>query len=180
MLNLVLYQPDIPQNFGACLRLSACLGATIHVIEPCGFVFDDAKLRRAGMDYIAKASYIRHLNWAAFLDHRHHVASHGAPRSGGGLGVIPPSASKIDHRQDHPGRLLLLETDGATRYTDIAYQRSDYIVLGRESAGTPRELYDQMDLTLTIPMCEGVRSLNVAMSAGMITAEACRQQEWRW
>lgn len=152
MLNLVLYQPDIPQNFGACLRLSACLGATIHVVEPCGFPFSDAKLRRAGMDYITKAKYIRHLNWQALLD----------------------------YRQEHPGRLMLLETDGTTRYTDIDYLATDYIVLGSESAGTPRELYGQMDATLTIPMREGVRSLNVAMSAGMIAAEACRQMEWRW
>ena len=187
MLNLVLYQPDIPQNFGACLRLSACMGATIHVIEPCGFVFDDTKMRRAGMDYIHKASYIRHLNWAAFLEYRtneasrlrepsaHEVAPHGEVSR-----LRRGQSEALDHRQDHPGRLLLLETDGTTRYTDITYQWSDYIVLGRESAGTPRELYDQMDLTLTIPMREGVRSLNVAMSAGMITAEACRQQEWRW
>jgi tRNA (cytidine/uridine-2'-O-)-methyltransferase len=187
MLNLVLYQPDIPQNFGACLRLSACMGATIHVIEPCGFPLDDAKLRRAGMDYIHKANYVRHLNWAAFLDYRtalysqHRVAS-GEPRSGGGLGVIPPSANKIDYRQDQPttGRLLLLETDGTMVYTSMRYEPTDYVILGSEGAGTPRALYGQMDATLTIPMREGMRSLNVAMSAGMIVAEACRQHEWRW
>lgn len=154
MLNLVLYQPDIPQNFGACLRLSACMGAVIHVVEPCGFPLDDAKLRRAGMDYIAKAKYMRHLNWQAFLDYR--------------------------QGQAVTGRLMLLETDGTTPYTNIAFERGDYVVLGRESAGTPRELYALMDETLTIPMREGVRSLNVAMSAGMITAEACRQMNWRW
>ena len=152
MLNLVLYQPDIPQNFGACLRLSACMGATIHVIEPCGFPLDDAKLRRAGMDYIHKANFVRHLNWGAFLD----------------------------FRQRAMGRLMLLETDGTTNYTDMRYELTDYIVLGSEGAGTPRSLYEQMDTTLTIPMREGVRSLNVAMSAGMLIAEACRQQEWRW
>lgn len=152
MLNLVLYQPDIPQNLGAMLRLSACLQARVHIVEPCGFPLDDQKLRRAGMDYITHAQYQRHLNWDAFLAHRH----------------------------THPGRLLLLETDGATRYTDIAFARSDYIVLGRESAGTPRALYAQMDATITIPMQEGVRSLNVAMSAGMLVAEACRQLAWRF
>lgn len=152
MLNLVLYQPDIPQNFGACLRLSACMGATIHVIEPCGFPFDDAKLRRAGMDYIARAHYVRHLNWMVFLD----------------------------HRQAHPGRLMLLETDGTTCYGDVTFQPTDYVVLGRESAGTPRALYAQMDQTLTIPMREGVRSLNVAMSAGILIAEACRQMKWSY
>lgn len=152
MLNLVLYQPDIPQNFGACLRLSACMGATIHVIEPCGFPFDAAKLRRAGMDYIDKARYVRHTNWEAFLA----------------------------YRAEHSGRLMLLETDGAVDYSAIQYAPSDYVVLGRESAGTPRALYDQMDMLLTIPMREGVRSLNMAMSAGILTAEACRQMQWRW
>ncbi len=152
MLNLVLYQPDIPQNLGACLRLSACMGATIHVVEPCGFPFDHAKLRRAGMDYIARANYLRHNSWEAFLE----------------------------YRANHPGRLLLLETDGARRYSDMAYESGDYIVLGSETQGTPRALYAQMDETLTIPMREGVRSLNVAMSAGMVVAEACRQQGWQF
>lgn len=150
MIQLVLYQPDIAQNFGAILRLSACLGVVVHVIEPCGFPLDAAKLKRAGMDYIHKAQYVRHVNWQAFLD----------------------------YRQDHTGRLLLLETDGTIRYTDMAYVSSDYVMLGSETAGTPHALYAQMDATLTIPMREGMRSLNVAMSAGMIVAEACRQQNW--
>lgn len=152
MLHLVLYQPDIPQNLGAVLRLSACLGATVHVVEPCGFPFNTAKMRRVGMDYIDKVKLVRHLNWQEFLD----------------------------HRQRTGGLLLLLETDGATRYTDFTYQPNDYIVLGSESAGTPRALYAQMDATLTIPMREGTRSLNIAMSAGILTAEACRQMKWRF
>lgn len=152
MINLVLYQPDIPQNFGACLRLSACMGATIHVIEPCGFVFNDAKLRRAGMDYMSQASYVRHVDWLAF----------------------------VAYREAARGRLFLLETDGATRYTEMVYQPSDYIVLGSESKGTPRALYAQMDATLTIPMRAGMRSMNVAMAAGMLVAESCRQLEWRF
>ena len=128
------------------------MGATIHIVEPCGFPLNDEKIRRAGMDYIHKTTYLRHVNWEAFLA----------------------------HRRAHPGRLLLLETDGTTRYTDMAFTRSDYIVLGRESAGTPAALYPQMDATLTIPMQEGMRSLNVAMSAGMLVAEACRQLHWKW
>ncbi len=152
MVQLVLYQPDIAQNFGAMLRLSACLGCMVHVIEPCGFPLDAAKLRRAGMDYMHKAQYMRHMNWQAFLD----------------------------YRQDHAGRLLLLETDGAQCYTDMRYQPNDYIVLGSESAGTPRGLYAQMDASVVIPMREGMRSLNVAMSAGMLVAEAARQRDWRF
>ena len=150
MLNLVLYQPDIPQNLGACLRLSACMGTTIHIIEPCGFPLDDAKMRRAGMDYMHKARYMRHLNWQAFLD------------------------------QAAPQRLLLLETDGTKRYTDMRYESTDYVVLGSETAGTPRALYAHMHTTLTIPMAAGMRSLNVAMSAGMLIAEACRQMDWKF
>ena len=150
MINLVLFEPDIPQNFGACLRLSACLGCTVHVIQPCGFPLDDKKLKRAAMDYYDHARWQRHRSWDTFLA----------------------------HRIEHPGRLLLLETDGATSYTDFLFTPTDYILLGRESAGTPRELYAQMDVTLTIPMREGVRSLNVAMAAGILVAEAARQLHW--
>lgn len=150
MIQLVLYQPDIPQNLGAILRLGACMGATIHIVQPCGFPLDDQKLKRAGMDYIDHVTYLRHRSWDAFQQYRTH----------------------------QPGRLLLLETDGALPYDQHTYQCSDYVVLGRESAGTPRELYAQMDLTLTIPMRQGMRSLNLAMSAGMLVAEACRQQGW--
>lgn len=147
MIQIVLYQPDIPQNLGAVLRLSACLGCHVHVIEPCGFPLSHQKLRRAGMDYIDLAHMTIHLNWEAFLQ----------------------------HRATHAGRLFLLETDGTTPYTAIAFQPQDYVVLGRESAGTPRDLYAQMDATLLIPMQAGVRSLNVAMAAGIVVAEACRQ-----
>jgi tRNA (cytidine/uridine-2'-O-)-methyltransferase len=152
MLNLVLYQPDIPQNLGACLRLSACLGCTLHVIEPCGFPMDASKLRRAGMDYIDQATMVRHKSWEAFVVHRMH----------------------------HGGRLILLETDGSVPYTAWKFEPSDYVMLGRESAGTPRDLYALMDATLTIPMRAGVRSLNVAMAGGMLVAEACRQMHWRF
>ena len=171
MLNIVLYQPDIPQNLGATLRLSACLGCNVHVVEPCGFPFDHQKMRRVGMDYVDKATLVRHLNWGAFMDYflleKSRVASHGEPRSGGGLGMIPP-------------RLLLLDTDGKKTYTDIAFAPTDYVVLGRESAGTPRELYAQMDETITIPMRPGSRSINVAMSAGLLVGEACRQNSWKF
>lgn len=150
MIRLVLYQPDIPQNLGACLRLSACMGCAVHVIEPCGFPLDDAKLKRAAMDYFHLATLVRHRSWDAFMQ----------------------------YRAENPGRLLLLETDGDARYSDWRFAPTDYILLGRESAGTPRELYPLMDATLSIPMREGVRSLNVAMAAGMLAAEAARQSDW--
>lgn len=152
MIRLVLYQPDIPQNFGALLRLSACFGMAVEVIEPCGFPLDAAKLRRAGMDYLRHAQWRRHDDWDAFLR----------------------------HRANHPGRLLLLETDGAACYTGFTFTPGDYVVLGSEGAGAPHGLYSQMDATLTIPMRAGMRSLNVAMAGGMLAAEACRQAGWEF
>ncbi len=152
MINLVLYQPDIPQNLGACLRLSACMGCTVHVVEPCGFPLDDKKLKRAALDYFHLARLVRHRSWEAFLT----------------------------YRTAHPGRLLLLETDGSAPYTRFTYAPTDYIMLGRETAGTPRDLYTVMDATLAIPMRQGARSLNVAMAAGMLVAETCRQFDWRF
>jgi tRNA (cytidine/uridine-2'-O-)-methyltransferase len=150
MVQLVLIEPDIPQNLGAMLRLSACLGCPIHVVEPCGFALNNTKLKRSGMDYVDKAIMHRHADWKHFLD----------------------------YHQARPGRLLLLETDGTRRYTDVTYSDTDYILLGRESAGTPRNYYTVMDDIITIPMRDGVRSLNVAMAAGMVVAEAARQKGW--
>lgn len=150
MIQLVLFEPDIPQNLGACIRLSACMGCTVHIVEPCGFPLDDKKLKRAAMDYYHRATLVRHRSWEQFQA----------------------------YRAAHPGRLLLLETDGSTPYTGWAFAPSDYVMLGRESAGTPRALYAEMDTTLHIPMREGVRSLNVAMAAGILVAEAGRQQHW--
>lgn len=147
MLRIVLYQPDIPQNLGAILRLCACMAAELHVVLPCGFPLDDKKLKRAGMDYIEKTTLIRHADWAAFQA----------------------------YRASHKGALLLIETDGTTPYTKHAFADGDYLMLGRESAGTPAELYAQMDATLFIPMAAGVRSLNVGMSAAIVLAEATRQ-----
>jgi tRNA (cytidine/uridine-2'-O-)-methyltransferase len=147
MLRIVLYQPDIPQNLGAILRLTACLRAELHVVLPCGFPLDDKKLKRAGMDYIEKATLVKHADWRAFQV----------------------------YRASHAGNLLLIETDGNTPYTEHAFADGDYLMLGRESAGTPAELYGEMDASLHIPMAEGVRSLNVGMAAAIVLAEAVRQ-----
>lgn len=143
--HLALYQPDIPQNAGAILRLAACLGAGLSVIEPAGFVWSDAKMRRAGLDYIAKAHLTRHRDWRAF------------------------KAAMGDRR------LLLFTTKGATPYTDFAYRPDDALLFGRESAGVPDWVHDAVDARLVIPMRPGLRSLNVAQSAAMALGEALRQ-----
>ena len=144
-MRLVLYQPDIPQNAGTILRLAACLGIGVDIVEPCGFVWSEPRLRRAGMDYLEFATVARHSSWEAFL----------AARS--------------------PGRLALLTTRGATPLPDARFENDDHLVLGRESAGVPDALHTAADLAVRVPMVPGARSLNVAVTAGMVLAEALRQ-----
>lgn len=147
MPDLALFQPDIPQNTGTILRLSACLGVTVHVIEPAGFPLSDHALRRAGMDYIERAALVRHVDMSTFED----------------------------WRAEEGRRLVLLTTSGATSYLDHAFQASDILMLGRESSGVPQEVHARADARLTVPMVAGLRSLNVAVAAAMVLGEALRQ-----
>jgi tRNA (cytidine/uridine-2'-O-)-methyltransferase len=156
-MRLALYQPDIPQNTGAMLRLAACFGLAVDVILPAGFIFDDKRMRRAGMDYIDQVEIARHSAWAAFLESRHRAPRHGAPRGNDG------------------GRLVLLTTKGECAYTDFAFAPEDTLLVGRESSGVPPEVAAAADARLVIPMRPGLRSLNVAMAAAIVTAEAMRQ-----
>ncbi|MDQ7250103.1 tRNA (cytidine(34)-2'-O)-methyltransferase [Dongia sedimenti] len=146
-MRLALYQPDIPQNTGAMLRLAACFGLGVDVILPAGFILDDRRMRRSGMDYIDQVALARHSSWAAYLE----------SRDGG------------------TGRLVLLTTKGDRAYTDFAYGAEDSLLVGRESSGVPPEVAAAADARLVIPMRPGLRSLNVAMAAAIVTAEAIRQ-----
>jgi tRNA (cytidine/uridine-2'-O-)-methyltransferase len=145
-VRLALYQPDIPQNAGAAMRLCACLGVGLDVIEPCGFIWDDKKIRRAGMDYIDAADIARHSSWQAFLDNR-----------------------------QGSGRLVLLTVQGATAYSNFAFAPGDIIIAGRESAGVPDEVHNAADVRLLVPMQKGMRSLNVVNASAMVLGEALRQ-----
>ena len=147
MPSLALYQPDIPQNAGTILRLCACLGVEVHVIEPAGFDLSDRALRRAGMDYLAHVRLIRHLSWGDFET----------------------------WRRESGGRLVLLTTNGTRAYADFSYARDDIILLGRESAGVPDAVHEAAVERLVIPMVAGLRSLNVATAAAMVLGEALRQ-----
>lgn len=147
MVELALYQPDIAQNLGAVIRLSACLAMPLHIIEPCGFPMDDKRLRRAAMDYYDHAQLIRHADWPAF---RHWQAAHAR-------------------------RLLLLTTQADTLYDTHNFTLGDVLLFGRESAGVPPAVHEQADIRLTIPMQSGCRSLNLALSAAMVAGEASRQ-----
>lgn len=146
-MRLALYQPDIPQNTGAILRLAACFGLPVDVIEPCGFAFDDRRLRRAGMDYLDQVELHRHRSWEAYR----------AARAGG------------------PGRLVLLTTKAAVAHTEVRFEVSDSLLLGRESAGVPEDVHAAADVRIRIPMRAGLRSLNVAMAAAIVAGEAMRQ-----
>lgn len=144
-MRLALFEPDIPQNTGAVLRLAACFGLGVDVIFPCGFVFDDSRMRRAGMDYIDQVDIRRHSSWDAYCNAR------GA------------------------GRLILLTTQAAEPYHRCAFRADDTLLLGRESSGVPQHVHDAAECRLVVPLRAGMRSLNVAMAAAIVAAEAQRQ-----
>lgn len=147
-MRLALYEPDIPQNAGSLMRLGACLGVGVDIIEPCGFLLTDRNFRRAGMDYLAHADIRRHESWARFRD---------------------------NFSANAPGRLILLTTSGTCAYTDFAFAAGDTLMVGRESAGVPEAVHAAADARLVIPLLAGLRSLNVAQAAAMVLGEALRQ-----
>jgi tRNA (cytidine/uridine-2'-O-)-methyltransferase len=145
-LRLALYEPDIPQNAGALLRLAACFGIAVDLIEPLGFLYDDRRLRRAALDYAALADVRRHMSWEHFLVDR-----------------------------DHESRLVLMTTSGAMPLDRFAFSAGDTIVLGRESAGVPALVHAAIDMRVVIPLRAGARSLNVAQAGAIALFEALRQ-----
>ena len=144
-LRLALYQPDMPPNTGTLMRLAACWGLGLDIIEPCGFVFDDKKLKCAAMDYIEHLDYVRHRSWQDF------------------------------YHQIGKRRLVLLTTKADIAYHHFAFYPDDVLMVGRESAGVPEAVHDQVNARVIIPMRPEVRSLNVAMAAGIVLGEALRQ-----
>ena len=146
-MRLALFEPDIPQNTGTLLRLGACVGVAVDIIEPCGFLFTDRGLKRAGMDYLELANYRRHDSWAAFE----------AQRKG---------RTRFCCR---PGPRI--------RIRNFASRPTISCCSGRESAGVPDSVRDAADARLRIPLMPGLRSLNVALAASMVLGEALRQTE---
>lgn len=149
-MRLALFQPDIPQNTGTLMRLGACLDVALDIIEPCGFIFNEKAMKRAGMDYLNLVSYRRHDSWEEFLKYR-------------------------DEHPDEYGRIVLLTTHASQPYTEFTFEKNDIILMGRESAGVPQEVHDMVDARLLIPMNENARSINVAVSAVMVVGECLRQ-----
>lgn len=149
-LRIALYQPDIPGNTGTILRLAACLGLSVDIIEPAGFDISDRNLKRSGMDYLASVSLIRHVNWQRF----------------------------DEWRRENDRRLVLASTKAALPYTHFDFRPDDILLFGRESAGVPDHVHETADARVLIPMMAGQRSINVAMSAAMIAGEALKQTCW--
>ena len=147
-MRLALYQPDIPQNVGAAIRIAACFGAGLDIIEPCGFPLNAREINRVAMDYGSLAEPTAHRGWSAYQANR------------------------------TSGRLLLLTTKASRSIWDFQFEAEDTILLGRESAGAPDEVHDAADERLCVPLAANARSLNVAVTAAVVIAEARRQLGW--
>ena len=146
-MRIALFEPDIPQNTGTTLRLAACLGVEVHLIEPAGFPASDRAFRRAGMDYLDQVALTRHSSWPDFERWRR--------------------AQRL--------RLVLFTTKATLSYLDHRYEARDILLFGRESAGVPDHVHDAAEVRLRIPMRAKMRSINVAMTCAMAVGEALRQ-----
>ena len=144
-MRLALFQPAIPQNVGACIRLSACFGVELHVIEPTGFRFDDRAMKRAALDYGPLGHMTRHSDWESF------------------------------QRDRGSGRLVLFTTKGATPLTEFAFRADDVLLFGSEPSGAPEHVHEAADARVVIPLQPGARSLNLSVSAGIALFEGLRQ-----
>lgn len=146
-MRLALYQPDIPQNAGTLMRMAACLGLSIDVIEPAGFDMSDRNLKRAGLDYLAMLDIRRHTSFEMF----------------------------DAWRRGHGARLVLATTAAGTSHAAFAFAPHDILMVGRESAGVPERVHAAADARIRVPMRAGLRSLNVAVAAAIVIGEALRQ-----
>ena len=148
-MRISIFQPDIPQNLGALLRVSACLNVPLDIIEPCGFAFSEKKLKRTAMDYIS------HADFRTFIDYQ--------------------SFKKQQQKERPNSRVILLTTKSSKNYLDFKFRKNDRLLLGRESAGVPEHVHETVDDAVTIEMPGKGRSLNVVVSCVMVLSEAMRQ-----
>jgi len=146
-MRIALFEPDIPQNTGNILRLGACLGIEIDIIEPTGFLFDDRKFKRSSMDYINYVKYKKYLDWEEFYNW---------------------SIKK-------KFRLILVTTKTKNSYINYKFQTNDTLLFGSESAGVPNYVHNNVNDKINIPMVKGLRSINLSSSVAIIVGEACRQ-----
>ncbi len=147
MFHVVLFEPEIPPNTGNIIRLCANTGCQLHLIEPLGFVMDDKRLRRAGLDYGEWKNVVTHANWAAFLE------------------------------EEQPQRLWGLSTKGTKHYHQAGFEAGDYLLFGPETRGLPPAIREELgvDRLVRIPMCPDSRSMNLSNAASVVVYEAWRQ-----
>jgi tRNA (cytidine/uridine-2'-O-)-methyltransferase len=146
-MRLALFQPDIPQNLGGAIRLAACLGLGLEVIEPCAFPFGDRAMKRAALDYGPLSQAVRHDGWSAFM--------------------ADPARRE--------GRLVLFTTRAAGSFQNFSYAPGDTLLFGQESAGAPEHVHRAADARLLIPIRPEARSLNLVTACAIAAAEALRQ-----
>ena len=144
-MHIALYKPDIPQNTAAIIRLGACLSLKIHIIEPCGFNLHDSRFKRVVMDYIGVCKIFRYQDYDDFIN------------------------------KNKKKRIILMTTKAKKHYHKFKFKKDDILLFGRESAGVPNNLHKTIKDKIKIPMNKNTRSLNVAMSVAIVSAEALRQ-----
>jgi len=145
MFNIALYQPDIPQNTAAIIRLCACFGTTLEIIEPCGFQLNDKRLKKVAMDYLDKSKIIIYSSYESFLIKKKN------------------------------SRIILMTTKAKKNYTNFKFNQEDTLLFGRESEGVPKRVHDNSYQRLKIPLNKNTRSLNITMAAAITLSEALRQ-----
>ena len=144
-MHIALYKPDIPQNTGAIIRLGACLNLKIHIIEPCGFNLNDSRFKRVVMDYLGLSKIFRYEDYNNFIT------------------------------KNRNKRIVLMTTKAKKLYHKFNFKKNDILLFGRESSGVPEILHKTIKNKVKVPMNNKTRSLNVAMSVAIVSAEALRQ-----
>ena len=148
LIKVALYQPDIPQNTAAIVRLCACFGARLDIIEPCGFFLSDKRFKRVAMDYINKCKIKSFKDFTTF---------------------------KKDKKNE---RIILMTTKAKRKYFNFKFNQYDTILFGRESAGVPQLVHKSVDYKLIIPIQKKARSLNIVSSVAITLAEAIKQNHY--
>ncbi len=147
-MHIALYKPDIPQNTGAILRLSACFNLKVHIIEPCGFNLNDSRFKRVVMDYIGLSKIYRYEDYDMFI------------------------------KKNQKSRIILMTTKAKKIYHKFKFKKDDILLFGRESAGVPEALHESIKNRIKIPINKKTRSLNVAMAVAIVAAEALKQNNF--
>jgi tRNA (cytidine/uridine-2'-O-)-methyltransferase len=148
MINIALFQPDIPQNTAAIVRLGACFKLKIHIIQPCGFNLNDSRFKRVAMDYLNLSRIYSYQDYSKFK------------------------------KKNSKARIILITTKGSKEYNKFKFKKNDILLFGRESGGVPIEIHQEIKNKLKIPMQKKTRSLNLAMAVAIVSSEALRQNNF--